>query len=62
MIKIQNCTMAEILVKHGERKEIAKLFAVSHVTVRDALKGRTKSELSKKIRKIAVERGGKESE
>lgn len=53
--------MGEILVKHGEKKEIAKLFEVSHVTVRDALKDRTKSDLSRRIRKTATDRGGKET-
>jgi hypothetical protein len=50
--------MREILTKHGERREIAKLFNVSRVTVRNALKGCTQSELSERIRKIAVQRGG----
>ncbi len=50
--------MGEILMKHGERREIAKMFNVSEVTVRNALKGRTQSELSRKIRKIAIQRGG----
>lgn len=45
-------------MKHGERKEIAKMLSVSEVTVRNALKGRTQSELSKRIRKIALQRGG----
>lgn len=45
-------------MKHGERREIAKMFNVSEVTVRNALKGRTQSELSRKIRKIAIQRGG----
>lgn len=50
--------MKEILTKHGERRIIAKMFHVSEVTVRNALKGRTRSELSDRIRKIAVQRGG----
>lgn len=52
--------MNEILTKHGERREIAKLFNVSEVTVRSALKGRTRSELSKRIRELAIQRGGVE--
>lgn len=53
--------MKEILIKHGKgRSEIAKLFGVSAVTVRDALKGRTQSELAIKIRRVAIEKGGKE--
>ncbi|MEA4916020.1 hypothetical protein [Proteiniphilum sp.] len=50
--------MGEILMKHGERKEIAKMFNVSEVTVRNALKGRTQSELSRRIRRMAIQRGG----
>ncbi|MPN41200.1 hypothetical protein SDC9_188742 [bioreactor metagenome] len=45
-------------MKHGERKEIAKMFNVSEVTVRNALKGRTQSELSRRIRRMAIQRGG----
>ena len=50
--------MGEILMKHGERREIAKILDVSEVTVRNALKGRTQSELSERIRKLAIQRGG----
>ncbi len=53
--------MKEILTKHGERREIAKIFNVSEVTVRNALKGRTKSDLAKRIRKVAIQRGGIEA-
>jgi len=52
--------MKEILTKHGERRELAKLFNVSEVTVRNALKGRTRSELSRRIRGAAIQRGGVE--
>lgn len=53
--------MGEILVKHGEvRGKIEKAFGVSRVTVRSALKDRTKTELARKIRKMALENGGKE--
>lgn len=55
--------MKEILLKHGKtRSEIAKAFGVSTVTVRSALKGRTHSELAEKIRKMALEKGGKETD
>lgn len=54
--------MGEILTKHGERGKLAKLFNVSEVTVRSALKGRTQSELSERIRKAAIERGGIETD
>lgn len=50
--------MGEILMKHGERREIAKILNVSEVTVRNALKGRTHSELSGRIRRLAIQRGG----
>lgn len=50
--------MGEVLVKHGERRKIANMLNVSEVTVRNALKGRTQSELSERIRKIAIQRGG----
>lgn len=53
--------MGQILVKHGEKSKIAAIFGVSLVTVRDALNGKTKSDLSTKIRKEAVDRGGVES-
>lgn len=33
--------MAEILMKHGDRRELAKKFDVSHVTIISALKFRT---------------------
>lgn len=52
--------MSEILTKHGERGALAKLFNVSEVTVRSALKGRTNSPLAQRIRKAAKERGGVE--
>lgn len=56
--KILRSIMGEILMKHGERREIAKILNVSEVTVRNALKGRTQSELSERIRKLAIQRGG----
>lgn len=54
--------MGEILIKHGNgvREELTKIFGVSIVTVRGALKGRTNSPLAKKIRKAAIEKGGVE--
>ncbi|OJV87597.1 MAG: hypothetical protein BGO34_11165 [Bacteroidia bacterium 44-10] len=59
--KILRSIMGEILMKHGERREIAKILNVSEVTVRNALKGRTQSELSERIRKLAIQRGGMDS-
>lgn len=52
--------MSEILTKHGERSELAKIFKVSLVTVRSALRGETQSELAKRIRKAAIARGAME--
>lgn len=53
--------MSEIIVKYGDiRAKIAKTFGVSHVTVRSALKGRTKSRLAYQIREMALKNGGKE--
>jgi DeoR/GlpR family transcriptional regulator of sugar metabolism len=52
--------MGKILVRHGEKMELAKLFGVSTVTVRSALNEVTQSELSKRIRKAAIQRGGAE--
>lgn len=54
--------MSKILVTHGEKKQLMKIFKVSHVTVREALNGRSTSPLAQKIKKAAVERGGVEIE
>ncbi len=53
--------MNKILVAHGERKELATLLDTSTVTVRKALNGKSKSALAKRIRLLAVERGGVEA-
>lgn len=50
--------MAEILMKYGGRRELAEKFSVSEVTVRDALKFRTRSNVANMIRKAALENGG----
>ena len=47
-------------MKHGERRDIAKMLNVSEVTVRNALKDRTQIELSERIRRLAIRRGGVE--
>jgi DeoR/GlpR family transcriptional regulator of sugar metabolism len=52
--------MAKILVDYGDKKRLAKTFGVSEVTIRSALAYRTKSELSERIRKAALQLGGKE--
>lgn len=53
--------MTKIIVDHGEKRQLAKIFSCSHVTIREALAGRTKSDLVTKIRTAALERGGKET-
>lgn len=50
--------MAEILMKRGDRSELAKKFSVSHVTIISALKFRTHSNVANMIRKAALEMGG----
>lgn len=50
--------MAEILMMHGDRRKLAEKFSVSEVTVRDALKFRTRSNVANMIRKAALEMGG----
>lgn len=52
--------MKKVLVAHGEKGELAKIFQVSLVTVRDALNGKTHSELAARIRQAAIRRGGME--
>lgn len=43
---------------HGDRRKLAEKFSVSEVTVRDALKFRTRSNKANMIRKAALEMGG----
>ena len=50
--------MAKILVENGERAYLVKLFGVSQPTIRRALDGKTNTDLAKKIRKVAIDRGG----
>lgn len=50
--------MAKVLVENGERAYLGKLFGVCQLTVRRALDGRTNTDLAKKIRKVAIARGG----
>ncbi len=54
----KNLTMAKILVENGERAYLGKLFGVSQPTIRRALDGKTNTDLAKKIRKVAIDRGG----
>jgi hypothetical protein len=52
--------MGKILTDRGDKKALIKIFGCSHVTVREALRGNIQTELAKKIRKAAIERGGVE--
>lgn len=49
--------MDKILTAVGEKKALMQIFNKSHVTIRRALKGETKTPLALKIRKAAIERG-----
>lgn len=53
--------MKEILTKRGEVKALRQIFGVSEPTVINALHGRYNTELTQKIRKAAIERGGVEA-
>ena len=50
--------MARVLVEHGEIVKLAQLLGVARKTVREALSGQTNTDLAKKIRKVALDRGG----
>lgn len=52
--------MAKILTERGERMLLGKLFGVSQPTIRRALNGMTQTELARKIRRVALLRGGVE--
>ena len=51
--------MDKIITKKGQQKELEKIFGCCHVTVRRALNGVLATELGNKIRKAAIEKGGK---
>ncbi len=50
--------MAKVLVERGEGRRIAQLLGVVPKTVYEALSGQTNTALAKKIRKLAIDRGG----
>lgn len=54
--------MKQILVRHGEISAIADLLRVSDRTVMRALRYERNSDIAKRIRKVALDRGGKETE
>lgn len=47
-----------IKVDYSVRKEIMKMVNVTYPTIRKALNGETDTELSKRIRQIAIAKGG----
>ena len=49
---------SKILVAYGESKYLKDLFKVSYVTVGRALNGSGGTDLQRRIRKAAIERGG----
>lgn len=51
----------KILVDHKEKTEIMKILETTLPTIRKALNGNCGSEISIKIRKVAIERGGVEN-
>lgn len=44
----------KIVVEHGKRKDIAKVFNVTDAMVSKALSGQSTTELAKKIRYVAM--------
>ena len=54
--------MRQIITRIGEGKTLAKMFGVCQKTVIEALKFRSNSDLAVRIRRAAIERGGKETE
>lgn len=47
-----------ILIAYGEKRELARIFGVSELTVYRAINFVTDTPLAKRIRKAAIERGG----
>lgn len=54
--------MRQIITRTGEGKALAKIFNCCQKTVIEALKFRSNTPLAVRIRKAAIERGGKETE
>ena len=54
--------MRQIITRTGEGKTLAKMFGVCQKTIIEALKFRSNSDLAVRIRKAAIERGGRETE
>ena len=53
--------MRQIITRTGEGKALADMFGVCQKTVIEALKFRSNSDLARRIRRAAIERGGKET-
>jgi len=49
----------EILIGHGVKKEIMSAFKCTYPTIRTALRYKTDTVLSSKIRMAAISRGGR---
>ena len=52
--------MNEIIVGYGVHGKLQKIFTKSRPTIRMALRGKSSSILAMKIRKAALENGGRE--
>jgi hypothetical protein len=51
---------SRILVKSGEKTTLKRMFETSYPAVQRALSGQTETDLAKRIRKAALQRGGVE--
>lgn len=54
--------MRQIITRNGEQKTLAAIFGCCRKTVNEALQFKTNTPLAVRIRKAAIERGGKETE
>ena len=54
--------MKSILVDHGTRKELARIFKCTYPTIKSALNYKTTTDLSNKIRVAAIRKGGRVAE
>jgi hypothetical protein len=50
--------LPQIFVDQGAKVRLMKIMSVSHVTVREALRGNISTPLALRIRKAAIENGG----
>ena len=51
--------MKTILVEHGTKKEIMRIFKCTYPTIRTALNYKNNTPLASKIRQTALNKGGK---